>query len=94
MVTRDNKHSLVGNANLPRIFDPWLFGDDPKAPNYWDFGLACIESRLPFPPDFVGILYLVATFDYWGNWIDGDGNVDCRIGGGWVDFVGGAEIIG
>lgn len=81
------------HATFPRIFGPWVFGDDPETPDYWDFGLAGIEPWLPFPPDFVGIFYPMATFDYWGNRIYGDGNVDCRVGGGWVDFECGAEII-
>ena len=82
------------HATLPRIFGPWVFGDDPTAPDYWDFGLAGIEPWLPFPSDVVGILYPMVTLDDWNYWIDGDGNVDCRIGGGWVDFERGTEVKG
>ena len=55
--------------------------------------MASIESRAPFPPDVVGILYPLALVDSRINWVDGDGNIDRRLGGGWVDFVGGAEVI-
>ena len=84
---------MDGYATLPRIFGPWVFGDDPETPDYWDFGLAGIEPWLPFPADVVGIFYPMATFDGWDHCIDGDGNVDCRVGGGWTNFERGAEII-
>lgn len=93
MVARDCEDTLDDHAKFPSVYDSWLFDDNSETLNYWDFDLAGDEYRLPFPPDAVGVLYLVVTFDYWGNWIDGDGNVDCRVGVGWVDFVGGTEVI-
>jgi len=81
-----------GHATFSRFFDPRILNDDPETTDNRDFDLVGDEYRFPFPPDAVGILYLVATLYSWVNWIDGDGNIDCRVCGGGIGFVGGTKV--
>ena len=80
------------HATFPGFFDPWILDHDSKTTDNWNFDLAWLEPRIAFPPDVVDVLHPMVTFDYWDHRIDGDGNVDCRIGGGRTYFVRGAEI--
>lgn len=93
MAPRDYKYSLDDDATIPSVFDPRIFGDNSATPDNWNFNLAGIEPRVPFPADAVGILYPMATIDAGDYWINGDGNVDCRIGGGRINTFCSTEIV-
>ena len=94
MAPRDCKDTLDEHATFPRVYDPRVFGDNSETSHYWDFDLAGDEHWLPFPPDAVGVLYIVALVDAWVNRWTWDGNDDYRVGRDWVDTLGRAEIIG
>lgn len=93
LVTGNYKHPLDDHATFPRIFGAWIFGNDSETPYLWDCHLVGDKSGIAFPADVVGVLYPVALVNDWVNWVDGDGNVDCRVGGGGTRVVGGAKII-
>ena len=93
MVARDCEDTLDDHAKFPSVYDSWLFDDNSETLNYWDFDLAGDEYWLPFSPDVVDILYLVATLYAGTDWGTGDGNDDYCVGRGGVGIVGGAKII-
>lgn len=93
VVARDHPDPVDDYSTLLGILNPWILGDDSKTANNWSFDLARNEYWLPFPPDVVGIFYIVVVVDTRDYWINGDGDTNCGVSGGGIHFVGGTKIV-
>ncbi len=93
LVAWDHPDPVDDDAALPRPLDHGIFSNDSATTNNWDFDLARDEHRIPFPTDVVGIFYPLAPLDTRDYWVDSDGNSNCCVGGGRVDFERGAKVI-
>lgn len=83
---------MAYDATIPDFYDTWVFHYNSETNNSRNFDLACDKSWLAFPPDAVGILYLVVAIHAWGDYISCDGTNDCCGDCGRTNIVCGAEI--